>query len=446
MNLTVAKFGGTSVGNYQAMVRSANIVLKNPATKLVVVSACSGVTNILVQLSSGKVNEESSQHLIKKLENIHTDIIKKISTTSDLNAKLSEHLNSLKLLVEEINSQYSKILVDQIVSYGEVLSSLLFTEILKELKAQSYCFNVRKVMKTNNSYGQAKPNLELIKTLTTSHLKPLLTDHIVVTQGYIGSFGNTTTTLGRGGSDFSAALLAESCSADILEIWTDVPGMYTTDPRLTNKARPIEEISFSEASEMANFGAKILHPSTLIPAIRKNIPVFIGSSISSNEKGTWIKESVDSSPLFRAVTLRKNQTLITLHSLKMFQAYGFLAEVFNILARHKISVDLVTTSEVKISLTLDNLSTANEAPNIPSEALKELEELCKVEIEQNYSLVALIGNRISQTNGANKKVFNALKDYTLRLICYGASPHNMCFLVKENVAKEIVNTLHNELF
>ncbi len=165
-------------------------------------------------------------------------------------------------------------------------------------------------------------------------------------------------TLGRGGSDYSAALIAEGVKAAGLEIWTDVPGIYTTDPRIASKAAPIPEISFSEASEMANFGAKILHPSTLVPALRHDIPVFVGSSKEPEKGGTWIRHQVESSPLFRALALRCNQTMVTLRSANMFHAYGFLAKVFEILAKHKISVDLITTSEISVSLTLDQTDTS----------------------------------------------------------------------------------------
>jgi aspartate kinase len=270
---------------------------------------------------------------------------------------------------------------------------------------------------------------------------------VVITQGFIGSddAGNTTT-LGRGGSDYSAALIAEAVKAAGLEIWTDVPGIYTTDPRIAAKARPIPEISFSEASEMANFGAKILHPSTLLPALRHQIPVFVGSSKLPEQGGTWIKKEVASAPLFRALALRCNQTMVTLRSPNMFHTYGFLSEVFQILAKHKISVDLITTSEVSVSLTLDQTNTAGGAPELPEQAQRELEELCIVEVEQNLCLVALIGNNMSGCKGYTKKVFNALEDFNLRMICYGASPHNLCFLIRSSDSRRAVQKLHTDLF
>ncbi len=194
--------------------------------------------------------------------------------------------------------------------------------------------------------------------------------------------------------------MAEALDAGTIEIWTDVPGIYTTDPRLVTRARPIPEISFVEAAEMATFGAKVLHPATLQPAVRQDIPVFVGSSKDPAAGGTWIRASTRTNPLFRAVALRRNQVLVTLHSLNMFHAYGFLAEVFGILARHRISVDLITTSEVSVSLTLDHTgSQSNGEPILGDKVLAELGQLCKVQVETGLALVALIGNRMSEAAG-----------------------------------------------
>ncbi len=244
----------------------------------------------------------------------------------------------------------------------------------------------------------------------------------------------------------TAQLIAEAVEAAGLEIWTDVPGIYTTDPRIAPNARPIPEISFSEASEMANFGAKILHPSTLLPALRHQIPVFVGSSKAPQEGGTWVRQTVESAPLFRALALRNNQTMVTLRNPRMFQAYGFLANVFTVLAKHKISVDLVTTSEVSVSLTLDQTDTGGGAPELPLEAQQELEQLCTVEVKQGLSLVALIGNNMSETKGSAAEVFDTLDSFNIRMICYGASPHNLCFLLDEGEAKDAVKALHEDLF
>ncbi|MBP2700484.1 lysine-sensitive aspartokinase 3 [Photobacterium lucens] len=445
-SITVAKFGGTSVADFTAMSRSAAIVTANPATKIVLISACSGVTNLLVELANGVSNADERQQRLQQLTHTHQAVLDQLKQPSSIQDAIYSLLDNVATLAEQAAVATSAQLTDQIVSHGELLSTYLFTQILVELNAPAVRVDIRPIMRTDDQFGKAVPQPEQIKQLAETQLLPLLENSIVVSQGFIGSNSQgITTTLGRGGSDYSAALIAEAVSASTLEIWTDVPGMYTTDPRITPAAQPIKEISFSEASEMANFGAKILHPSTLVPAIRQQIPVFVGSSKAPEQGGTWIRKSVEDAPLFRALALRANQTMVTLTSLNMFHAYGFLAEVFRILAEHKISVDLITTSEVSVSLTLDQTDTGGGAPTLPLKAVEELSQLCRVEVEQGLSLVALIGNQMSDTKGSAKDIFGALEDHNLRMICYGASPHNLCFLINEDEAKDVVRTLHASL-
>lgn len=443
----VAKFGGTSVANFEAMSRCATIIENNPNTRLVVSSACSGVTNLLVELANGVQDQTHRTELLQNLANIHDAILTQLEDSTKTAAEVYSILDTVTSLAEAASIQASAKLTDHLVACGELMSTHILTQLMCERGIQAVRFDIRDVLRTDDNFGRAEPNIEAISTLAQDKLIPLCQQSVVVTQGFIGSdeAGNTTT-LGRGGSDYSAALIAESVKAAGLEIWTDVPGIYTTDPRIAPKASPIPEISFSEASEMANFGAKILHPSTLVPALRHDIPVFVGSSKEPEKGGTWIRHQVESSPLFRALALRCNQTMVTLRSANMFHAYGFLAKVFEILAKHKISVDLITTSEISVSLTLDQTDTSGGAPQLPQAVREELEELCKVEVEHDLCLVALIGNNMSESKGYAKQVFGTLEDFNLRMICYGASPHNLCFLLHESVSKQAIQKLHTELF
>ncbi|ACY50518.1 lysine-sensitive aspartokinase 3 [Vibrio diabolicus] len=443
----VAKFGGTSVANFEAMSRCATIIENNPNTRLVVSSACSGVTNLLVELANGVQDQTHRTELLQNLANIHDAILTQLEDSTKTAAEVYGILDTVTSLAEAASIQASAKLTDHLVACGELMSTHILTQLMCERGIQAVRFDIRDVLRTDDNFGRAEPNIEAISTLAQDKLIPLCQQSVVVTQGFIGSdeAGNTTT-LGRGGSDYSAALIAESVKAAGLEIWTDVPGIYTTDPRIAPKASPIPEISFSEASEMANFGAKILHPSTLVPALRHDIPVFVGSSKEPEKGGTWIRHQVESSPLFRALALRCNQTMVTLRSANMFHAYGFLAKVFEILAKHKISVDLITTSEISVSLTLDQTDTSGGAPQLPQAVREELEELCKVEVEHDLCLVALIGNNMSESKGYAKQVFGTLEDFNLRMICYGASPHNLCFLLHESVSKQAIQKLHTELF
>ncbi|MBM5068373.1 lysine-sensitive aspartokinase 3 [Vibrio parahaemolyticus] len=443
----VAKFGGTSVANFEAMSRCATIIENNPNTRLVVSSACSGVTNILVELANGVQDQEHRAELLKNLAEIHDSILAQLEDATEASSEVYGILDTVTSLAEAASIQANTKLTDHLVACGELMSTHILAQLMRERGINAVRFDIREVLRTDDNFGRAEPNVEAIAQLAQEKLIPLCLDSVVITQGFIGSDeeGNTTT-LGRGGSDYSAALIAEGVKASGLEIWTDVPGIYTTDPRIAPKALPIPEISFSEASEMANFGAKILHPSTLVPALRHDIPVFVGSSKEPEKGGTWIRHQVESSPLFRALALRCNQTMVTLRSANMFHAYGFLAKVFEILAKHKISVDLITTSEISVSLTLDQTDTSGGAPQLPQAAREELEELCKVEVEHDLCLVALIGNKMSERKGYAKQVFGTLEDLNLRMICYGASPHNLCFLVNESVAKQAIQKLHTELF
>lgn len=444
--LTVAKFGGTSVADHSAMSKCAAVIKSDVDRRLVIVSACSGVTNLLVALANGL--DKSEQLLVlEQLKEIHFSILSKLPENTDLNNKINILLEDIAGLSMQATLSPSEQLVDKIVAYGELISSHIFTHLLNSQGIKAVCFDIRSVLKTDSQFGNAEPNLNEIAAQAQELLLPLCQDHVVVSQGFIGSDQQgETTTLGRGGSDYSAALLAEALKATTLEIWTDVPGIYSTDPRVVQKAKVIDEISFSEASEMAKLGAKILHPATLLPAMRHEIPVFVGSSKAPEQGGTWIRRHADTLPLFRALALRGNQTMVTLTSIDMLHNYGFLMQVFSILAKYKISVDLVTTSEISITLTLDKTQTGGGAPSLPEAAKQELSELCHVKIEQDLCLVALIGNNLSESTGAAASVFCSLDSYKLRMICFGASNNNLCFLAHASEAKDIVQGLHKKLF
>ncbi|TNH82477.1 lysine-sensitive aspartokinase 3 [Aeromonas hydrophila] len=445
--INVAKFGGTSVANAAAMNNCADVVLANPATRVVVLSASAGVTNLLVALAQGDLDEAGQEAQLARLTEIQQAILTELGDPGDLSDLIHGQLGEIRTMARQAHLHTDAELADRLIAYGELMSTRLFTELLRQRGVKACWQDARQLLRTDSRFGKASVDLAATRALCQAALGPLLGDSLIITQGFIGADGDgRTTTLGRGGSDYSAALLAEALDAGSIEIWTDVPGIYTTDPRLVTRARPIPEISFVEAAEMATFGAKVLHPATLQPAVRQDIPVFVGSSKDPAAGGTWIRASTRTNPLFRAVALRRNQVLVTLHSLNMFHAYGFLAEVFGILARHRISVDLITTSEVSVSLTLDHTgSQSNGEPILGDKVLAELGQLCKVQVETGLALVALIGNRMSEAAGVGSQVFDAIREHNIRMICYGASAHNLCFLVKEDEAGHIVNRLHQEL-
>ncbi|HGN9111900.1 TPA: lysine-sensitive aspartokinase 3 [Enterobacter hormaechei] len=446
-SFVVAKFGGTSVADYDAMKRSADVVLADPNTRLVVLSASAGVTNLLVSLSEGL---EATERFVKldALRKIQFDILERLQNPNVIREEVERLLENITTLAEAASLATSSALTDELVSHGELMSTLLFVEIMRERNIQAQWFDVRKVMRTSDRFGRAEPDVEALAELTNQQLAPRLDEGIVITQGFIGSEAKgRTTTLGRGGSDYTAALLGEALHATRVDIWTDVPGIYTTDPRVVSAAKRIDVIAFEEAAEMATFGAKVLHPATLLPAVRSDIPVFVGSSKDPKAGGTLVCKKTENPPLFRALALRRKQTLVTLHSHNMLHSRGFLAEVFGILARHNISVDLITTSEVSIALTLDTTGSTSTGDTLLTQSLLiELSELCRVEVEEDLALVAIIGNKLSRACGVGKEVFGVLDPFNIRMICYGASSYNLCFLVPADQAEQVVQKLHQNLF
>ena len=437
-SFVVAKFGGTSVADYDAMNRSADVVLADPNTRLVVLSASAGVTNLLVSLSEGL---EATERFVKldALRKIQFDILERLQNPNVIREEVERLLENITTLAEAASLATSSALTDELVSHGELMSTLLFVEIMRERNIQAQWFDVRKVMRTSDRFGRAEPDVEVLAELTNQQLAPRLDEGIVITQGFIGSEAKgRTTTLGRGGSDYTAALLGEALHATRVDIWTDVPGIYTTDPRVVSAAKRIDVIAFEEAAEMATFGAKVLHPATLLPAVRSDIPVFVGSSKDPKAGGTLVCKKTENPPLFRALALRRKQTLVTLHSHNMLHSRGFLAEVFGILARHNISVDLITTSEVSIALTLDTTGSTSTGDTLLTQSLLiELSELCRVEVEEDLALVAIIGNKLSRACGVGKEVFGVLDPFSIRMICYGASSYNLCFLVPADQASRL---------
>ena len=446
--LVVSKFGGTSMGDAVCMKRSAEVSVKQGAC-VVVVSATSGTTNQLIEI--GKLAQAGRwaecEKLIQTMQERHIQIAKEIgcykSAEKDLH-RLFEELVSLSKGVFYLKDLSAKAL-DAIMSLGERLSSTLFVYSMqtaldqKGTKQTAQFLDVRDVLATDDQFGKAKPLTDLIIQRCHEKLLPKIKEGTVfITQGFIGKSeeDGATTTLGRGGSDYTAAILAEGIAADVLEIWTDVAGIATTDPRLCPDARLIDEISFREASELATFGAKVLHPATLLPAVRRNIPVFVGSSFDADQKGTWVKKEVQSQPLIRAMALRKKQALLTLSTPEMLYAHGFLAKIFKVFDDHKVSVDAITTSEICVSMTVDDSTLTNKR------LLQDLGQFADVQMEENLTLISLIGNNINHTAGLSKKIFSAIENINVRMICLGASKHNFCFLVDEAQGVEAIQRIH----
>lgn len=445
--LAILKFGGTSMGTVEAMHKSAEISCSRNA-RLVVVSATSGTTNQLIELcqKAEKQNKEQARLVRKAIETRHLQVASEIALTNEKSESLKLLFEEMKALSKgiQLTQECSVKAMDRMLSLGERMSSVLFSHVLenklKKINNSKKCqlIDAREFIKTDHAFGRAKPLISEIE-LACKNLSIHNEDIVYVTQGFIGStLQGETTTLGRGGSDYTAALFAEAVKADVCEIWTDVAGIATTDPRIVPKATFIPEITFQETSELATFGAKVLHPATLVPAIRKNIPVYVANTFSPESGGTWVRKESKNLPLVRAVALRKRQALVTLTTPDMLHAHGFLFNIFKIFNDLQISVDAITTSEISVSMTVDE----NLVENV--ELRQKLSQFADVHFDKGFSLVSLIGNNINETAGLAKRIFEHIPDINVRMICLGASKHNFCFLVKESLGEEAVKRLHNE--
>jgi aspartate kinase len=385
--------------------------------------------------------EDCEKHIFSVKER-HLGILKTTGNSSQTLTQLESYFTELELLVQNLSllKELTPRAYDHILSLGERMSSLIFRDVVAKMTSKTVTLlDARTVIKTDSNFGKATPQIELIEKAATDRMD-LSGNTIYVTQGFIGSdLQGNTTILGRGGSDYSAALFAEGISAATLEIWTDVAGVATTDPRMVKEARIIPELSYSEAAEMAQYGAKILHPATIAPAVRKNIPVFVGSSFEKDLPGTWIRTSVENRPAVRAITKRKDQALVTITTPTMYNAYGFMGQLFEVFGRHRVSVDCVTTSEISVAVTVDTATLENER------FIRDLEKVGNINIEAGYSLVSLIGNELTRKAALAKTIFSTIDDVNIRMMSLGASSYNFNFLVKEEDSKAVIQKLHKAL-
>jgi aspartate kinase len=450
--MLVAKFGGTSMGGAQAMNLAGTILKNDSRYQLVVVSAMTGVTSQLIKLNSAiNLGQNDLAH------NIFTDL-KEIHLRAgvDLNFKSTPFEIELMNLLNRLEELIKAFLVigsitpqgqDEILSFGEILSSHLFHFHLKEnLKLEAMLFDARSVITTNAHYSDAAVDLSETRKKVQARLLPALTNKniLVVTQGFIGSGPhNETTTIGRGGSDYSASILSSALGEKLVEelyIWTDVEGVFTLDPKIHPHAKVIAELSYQEAAELANLGAKVLHPHTLLPVQKVNIPVFVGSTFNPSASGTWIKEKVNHrapKATIKALAKRQDQCLLTLTRIKRHHSVGLLANIFQILAKYHISVDLITTSEISTAITFQG-----PPDQFTEKITEELEVFCDVSLESNFTLISVIGEDMIHTKGIVGEIFNSLNDFTIRFICMGSGPHNLSFLTLPQEADPILLKLH----
>ncbi|MGC8773918.1 MAG: lysine-sensitive aspartokinase 3 [Chlorobaculum sp.] len=455
--MVVMKFGGTSVGSAAAMRQViANVAEKKKSgAPLVVLSACSGITNKLIQIAdaAGSGCLEEAQQLVREVRQFHLDLIGELIGSEDLQqevtAKIDVYLTRLERLTEgiEIVGELTERSKDRFCSFGELLSTSVFAAALNEAGVSCEWIDVRTVMITDDRFGFARPLAETCQKNTSEIIKPLLdAGTVVVTQGYIGATeSGRTTTLGRGGSDLSAALFGAWLHSESIEIWTDVDGVMTTDPRMVPEAKSIRVMTFSEAAELAYLGAKVLHPDTIAPAVQKNIPVYVLNTWHPDSKGTLITNNPEllagksHGGLVKSIAVKKAQAILNIRSNRMFGRHGFMSELFDVFERFGISVEMISTSEVSVSLTVDDAV-------VSEPFIKALGALGEVEIEHKVATVSVVGDNLRMSKGVAGRIFNSLRNVNLRMISQGASEINVGVVVDESDVQAAVAGLHCEFF
>jgi len=442
--------GGTSVADAAALNNVAAIVAARLSdSPVVVVSAMSGVTDALLVSSrlaaAGDVDAAvaSLQDVFWRHKAAARELLGPYAATSfvqhidNVDAEISSLLRRISVQPEAL-----KPLNDELVSNGELLSSALFAEVLKAQGIVAEQVDPRRCIITNDDYGCAAPVLGETFPRTQALILPLVAARVVpVVGGFVGgNAAGRTTTLGRGGSDYTAALLGAAIESEEIQIWTDVTGVLTADPRVVPEAKTVERLSYGEAAELAYFGAKVLHPKTIQPAIELGIKVRICNSRKPQETGTLVCADGDTSPgTIKAIAHKAGITTVQVTSARMLGAYGFLRALFEVFDRYRTVVDVVTTSEVSVSLSLD------DATALP-ELVKELETLGTVRVEKGLAIICVVGEGLHGVPGIVGRVFSTISDINVSLISQGASSINFTFVINEGRVNEAVRRLHHEFF
>jgi aspartate kinase len=447
--MIVAKFGGTSVADAAAVGRLIDIVRRRMSERpLVIVSALAGVTDALLGLARQAETEDAAalDQAVASLVDRHRHMAEALPgapAALDLITADAEELRSELVRIEDRSATPAQL--DAIASRGELWSSRLVAAALVGAEVDAAWVDVRPLMITDTRHTRATPYLQVVNQRARDCLKPLCeSGRIPVTQGFIGSTASgAPTTLGRGGSDFTAALLGAALGVSRVEIWTDVDGLMTADPRIVPTARTLARASYEEAAELATFGAKILHPATAFPLVRAGIPIVILNSTRPDRPGTMIEpqavlEQVGDSPI-RSISWKQGITVINIRAARMLGTYGFLRALFEIFERHETVVDVLASGEVSVSLTIEDRS------HLPS-LLRDLGELGEVWIEEKRAIIAIVGIGLRNTPGLAARVFNAVWPANVEVISQGASSINMTFVVREEDGPDVVRRLHREFF
>jgi aspartate kinase len=453
MSLVVMKFGGTSVEDATAIGRTADIVAARVSAgkkPVVVVSAMAKVTDQLLRAgtSAAAGDRTGALSISSRLRCRHRDtaaaLVKDAKETAELQNWIDAKFDGLDEILRGLAAilELTPRISDLIVSHGERLSSRMIAAAFRERGINTEAVDARQIILTDSQFQKAMPIDAAIEKRAEEQLRPLLeSGKVPVMGGFIGSNeAGITTTLGRGGSDFTGALIGGALNAEAIEIWTDVDGIMTSDPRVCPDALRVKVISFEEAAELAYFGAKVLHPATILPAVKKNIPVLVLNSKNPTNEGTRIISLAPHCKTpFKSIAVKKKLSIIDVVASRMLMTHGYLKEIFSVFDKHQCAVDMVSTSEVSVSLTVDS---TDKLPAIAA----DLSKLADVKYEGKKALVCMVGEDIRGQNGMAAQVFGAVKHINVRMISQGASEINMSFMIDEEDADEAVRSLHAAFF
>lgn len=437
--MKVLKFGGTSVGSAERMQHVAQLLLGAADKQVVVLSAMSGTTNALLQIIDyiRIGNQTSAADVLNTLERKYEKEISSLYQQQSTKNKVWEQLRNLFTELRSFLPQpYSLSLEKQVVAYGEQMSTRMFTAYLQEQGADAVLMPALDFMRITE---EGEPDMELTQRLLNEQMHNYAAHAIIITQGFIcindkGEIDN----LKRGGSDYSASIIGACVDAQEIQIWTDIDGMHNNDPRFVEGTKPVPQLSFEEAAELAYFGAKILHPTCILPAKIKSIPVRLLNTLDPQAPGTLISNDYKKGKI-EAVAAKDGIAVVRIQSDRMLLAYGFLSRVFNVFEIHKTPIDLITTSEVAVSVSIDNIA------NIGS-IVEDLRKLGTVSFETGYSIISVVGDLRSDNLGFEAKVIEALKEVSIRMISYGGSDHNISLLVRTDDKVRALRALSKAIF
>jgi aspartate kinase len=448
--MIVCKFGGTSVQDAEAMTRLAQIIkARHKKQPVIVASAMGKTTNQLLEVAqtAAKGKRQEALDLLTKIKEKHLKEAQKmeIAVSEDaVSEMLHAYFKEMRDLVKGLAAlgELTPRITDAMASYGERLSTLILTQVLENQGIPAQLMDARECVITDDNYTRAAPIFDLTDEAIVKHLRPVIkAGKVPVFQGFIGrTREGVTTTIGRGGSDYSASIVGAALDADDIQIWTDVDGIMTTDPRMVKEARRIKAISFDEAAELAYFGAKVLHPATIIPAVRKKIPVHVLNSYKPDQDGTLITDEAPpcENPV-KAIAYKSGITVVNVTSTRMLMAYGFLKKIFEIFEHYKVPVDVVSTSEVSVSLTVDETSALWDI-------VTDLKKIGEVNVEGSKAIVCCVGDNLRNIPGVPHMAFSALQDIKVQMISQGASAINITFVIDQERLPEAVRGLHDSFF